>query len=69
MNPTNHSTKDRLEYYESKRLTLEEMDVLYRKCNQLHNEEIIYIIGRFFRLMKRFFTQNEMGHHHASPSK
>ena len=58
MNPTNQSIKERPGDYESKSLTLEEMDVLCRKCHHLHDEEIILVIGRFFRVMKKFFTQN-----------
>jgi hypothetical protein len=58
MDPTNQSIKDRPGDYESKSLTLEEMDVLCRKCHHLHDEEIILVIGRFFRVLKKFFTQN-----------
>ncbi len=69
MNPTNQSSKDRSGDFDHKSLTLEEMDVLCRKCHHLHDEEILLILGRFFRVMKKFFTRSEMGHHHASPSK
>ncbi len=69
MNLTNQAIKERPENYEPKSLTLEEMDVLCRKCHHLHDEELILMIGRFFRTVKKFFKQNEMSHHHASPSK
>ncbi len=54
---------------ESKSLTLEEMDVLCRKCHQLHDEEILLIIGRFFRVMKNLFSSRKKWNHQVSPSK
>jgi len=74
MNHTNQSIKDRPKDYESKSLTLEEMDVLCRKCHHLHDEEIIQVIGRFFRVMKGFFrrtkwvitTHNQVNHNTES---
>ncbi|GAB6190960.1 hypothetical protein [Desulfocastanea catecholica] len=61
MNPINQTIEDRTGDYESKSLSLEEMDVLCRKCHQLHDEEIILIIGRFFRVMKKFFSAERNG--------
>lgn len=69
MNPINQTIEDRTGVYESKSLTLEEMDVLCRKCHQLHDEEIILIVGRFFRVMKKFFFRRKKWDHHASPNK
>lgn len=58
MNPIHQTIEGRTGDNESKSLSLEEMDVLYRRCHQLHDEEIILIIGRFFSVMKKFFFRS-----------
>ena len=39
-----------------KTVTLEEMDVLCRKCHHLHDEEIISTLSGIFRKIKRMLS-------------
>lgn len=68
MKPTNHTIEDRIGDCGSKSLTLEEMDILCRKCHHLHDEEVVLIIGRLLGVIKDFFSQKKMDDN-ASPSK
>ncbi|MGB3211091.1 MAG: hypothetical protein WBB19_10335 [Desulforhopalus sp.] len=60
MKPTNQKVKNSTLAHEQKSLTLEEMDLLCRKCHHLHDEEILVILRGFFRKLKKIFTQKEM---------
>ena len=49
-----------------KEVSLEELDVLCRKCNHLHDEEILHIISRFFTKVRNFFTHDKHQHSHST---
>ena len=53
---------------EHKKLTLEEMDILCRKCHHLHDEEILNVIVGVYAKLRKFFVQknNEL---HAGSGK
>lgn len=49
-----------------KEYSLEEIDVLCRKYHHLHDEEILRILGRFFRKWANFFYKDEQAKHGSS---
>lgn len=49
-----------------KEVSLEELDVLCRKYNQLHDEEVLRIVARFFSKIASFFKHGKHQHFHSS---
>lgn len=52
---------------EKKELSLEELDVLCRKCHHLHDEEILRFLARFFHKIATFFENENQQPIHTSP--
>ncbi|BHH81932.1 hypothetical protein [Desulforhopalus sp. 52FAK] len=52
---------------EKKELSLEELDVLCRKCHHMHDEEILRFLARFFRRIATFFENEKQQPCHTSP--
>lgn len=52
---------------ETKELSLEELDVLCRKCHHMHDEEILRILARFFGKLATFFRHENQHPLHSSP--
>lgn len=48
MNPTIQSVEKSEQYESSDLMTLEEVDILCRKCNHLHDEEILKTLGKIW---------------------
>jgi hypothetical protein len=44
---------------EVKELSLEEIDILCRKCHHMHDEEILQILFRFFSQLRNIFSSEE----------
>lgn len=51
-----------------KQVSLEELDVLCRQYNQLHDEEVLRIIARFFTKIATLFKQKKQENHEHCPS-
>ncbi len=49
-----------------KEVSLEELDVLCRQYNHLHDEEVLRIVTRFFVKIASFFKQEKHQHSHST---
>ena len=64
MNPTIQSVEKSRLYEVSDQMTLEEVDILCRKCNQLHDEEILKTLGKFwYKIIGDHSHEEGMLHH------
>lgn len=62
MTLTNQKINNSTLAHEPKSVTLEEMDVLCRKCHHLHDEEILLVLSGIFRRIKKIFKQKDVNH-------
>jgi len=51
---------------EHRELSLEELDVLCRKCHHMHDEEILRMLSRFFAKLAAFFDREDQHPCHSS---
>jgi hypothetical protein len=63
MHPTNQGINKSRENYDSEALTLEQIDIIVRKCHHLHDEEVLASFTRFFRMLKTLLGQKKWAHH------
>lgn len=63
MNIPHHRSAELVSKQDRRELSLEEMDVLTRKCHHLHDEEIARLISRIFTKASNLF---EKSHHHPN---
>ncbi len=67
MNPTIQSVDTNTKNDEVVQVTLEEMDVMCRKCNQLHDEEIVKFLERVWhKIMGDHSHEEGMIHPHGA---
>jgi hypothetical protein len=59
MNPTNQNIAHSKQVESRNNLTLEEVDLIGRKCNQLHDEEILITLARIWKMFKSACTHKE----------
>jgi len=50
----------------AKEVSLEDLDVLCRQYNHLHDEEVLRIVTRFFTKIASFFKREKHQHCHSS---
>ena len=62
----NNTTTDNNSTVNQKEVSLEELDVLCRKYNHLHDEEVLRIISRLFNKIGNFFKHDKHQHCHSS---
>jgi hypothetical protein len=65
MNENNFNKKDNNIGQEHKEFSLEELDLLGRKCHHFHDEELLMMVSQFFHKLEELF--NHGGHHHGHP--
>jgi hypothetical protein len=68
MNPTTHSIESSQQENRNELITLEQMDVLCRKCHQLHDERILILLSRSLRWAANFFKHKDEEQQHPHPS-
>lgn len=49
-----------------KEVSLEELDILCRQYNHLHDEEVLRIVTRFFAKIVSFFKHEKHQHSHST---
>ncbi|WP_136810224.1 hypothetical protein [Desulfosediminicola flagellatus] len=59
MNPTTQNIDYSKQNEAPEYVTLEQMDVICRKCNQLHDEEILIAFGRVWKKLVGMFIRTE----------
>lgn len=62
----NINTTDNNNIVGKKEVSLQDLDVLCRQYNHLHDEEVIRIITRFFTKISNLFKHEHHGHYHPS---
>lgn len=66
MTAPHHHTDD-VSWSNSRQLSLEEIDLLVRKCHHLHDEEIAKSVARLFKRIGEFFGYHHLdGHQHPA---
>lgn len=62
-----HTHADNAPQSNQHQLSLEEVDILVRKCHHLHDEEIARAVTRLFRRIGEFFGNHPVeGHQHPA---
>jgi len=62
----NNTTTDTNGTVTEKQVSLEELDVLCRQYNHLHDEEVLRIVARFFTKISTLFKHEKHEHCHSS---
>ena len=65
MNENNFNKNDSNIVQEGKEVSLEELDLLGRKCHHLHDEQLLIIARQFLHNLGELFKHG--GHHHGHP--
>ncbi len=63
MNPTIQSINNSKEKNSYENITLEQMDVLGRKCHHLHDEEILLRFSQIFKMIGHMFRHEQEEQH------
>lgn len=69
MTLSNQNSNNSISADEKKTLTLEEMDILCRKCHHLHDEAILTMLSGLFKRVKRIWAKELVEENNTLPNE